>query len=248
MSSNVSIQSAIVTGGSKGIGAAVSTHLAAQGVAVVVNYASDKSTADQLVAQIRETGGTAHAIGADVSNAADFKRLFEEAEALVGPVGLLVNNAGAMSPMRIADASDDFFHRLFALNVQGTFNGCRLAATRLADGGAIINISSSVVGMSPPGYGLYCATKAAVEAITRSLSKELGARGIRVNAVAPGPTDTTLLSNANSEERLQGYRDATPLGRLGAPDDIAGVIAFLSRPDAGWINGQVIRVNGGIIA
>ena len=248
MSSKVSIQSAIVTGGSKGIGAAVSTHLAAQGVAVVVNYASDKSAADQLVAQIRETGGTAHAIGADVSNAADFKRLFEEAEALVGPVGLLVNNAGAMSPMRIADAPDDFFHRLFALNVQGTFNGCRLAATRLADGGAIINISSSVVGMSPPGYGLYCATKAAVEAITRSLSKELGARGIRVNAVAPGPTDTTLLSNANSEERLQGYRDATPLGRLGAPDDIAGVIAFLARPDAGWINGQVIRVNGGIIA
>jgi 3-oxoacyl-[acyl-carrier protein] reductase len=248
MSSKVSIQSAIVTGGSKGIGAAVSTHLAAQGVAVVVNYASDRSAADQLVAQIRETGGTAHAIGADVSNAADFKRLFEEAEALVGPVGLLVNNAGAMSPMRIADAPDDFFHRLFALNVQGTFNGCRLAATRLADGGAIINISSSVVGMSPPGYGLYCATKAAVEAITRSLSKELGARGIRVNAVAPGPTDTTLLSNANSEERLQGYRDATPLGRLGAPDDIAGVIAFLARPDAGWINGQVIRVNGGIIA
>jgi 3-oxoacyl-[acyl-carrier protein] reductase len=119
---------------------------------------------------------------------------------------------------------------------------------RLVEGGAIVNISTSVIGMSPPGYGLYCATKAAVEALTRSLSKELGERRIRVNAVAPGPTDTGLLTGANSEERLQGYRDATPLGRLGEPDDIAAVIAFLARPEASWINGQTIRVNGGIVA
>lgn len=245
---SMSIKTAIITGGSKGIGAAVSSYLAAQGVAVIVNYASDKDPAEELVTRIKETGGRAHALCADVSDAIAFKRLFDEAEALIGPVGLLVNNAGTMTPMRIADASDDFFNKMFALNVQGTFNGCRLAATRLVDGGAIVNISSSVVGMSPPGYGLYCATKAAIEAITRSLSKELGIRRIRVNAVAPGPTDTELLSNANSEERLQGYRDATPLGRLGAPDDIAGVIAFLAQPTSGWINGQTIRVNGGIVA
>lgn len=161
---------------------------------------------------------------------------------------MLVNNAGLMAPRGIADVEDDWFAKLLAVNVGGTLNGCRLAATRLVDGGAIVNLSTSVIGMSPPGYGPYCASKAAVEALTRSLSKEVGARAIRVNAVAPGPTDTELLNEANTAERMAQYRQMTPLGRLGEADEIAGVVAFLATPAAGWINGQVIRVNGGIVA
>lgn len=244
----MTIGTAIVTGGSKGIGAAAAIQLATQDIAVIVNYSSDDDVAKRVVSQIQTAGGRAHAIRADVSDPEACERMFDEAEAQFGPLGMLVNNAGTMTPKRIEEASDELFDKMFALNVRGTFNGCRLAARRIIDGGSIVNISTSVIGMSPPGYGLYCATKAAVEALTRSLSKELGVRGIRVNAVAPGPTDTELLSNANSPERLQSYRDATPLGRLGESDDIAGVIAFLARPEAGWINGQTIRVNGGIVA
>lgn len=246
--SRAPIRTAIVTGASRGIGAAVARHLAGAGIAVIVNYAGNEEAAARTVAAIAATGGAAHAIRADVADGAAFGHLFDEAEARVGPIGMLVNNAGLMAPKRIADVEDDWFARLFAVNVGGTLNGCRLAATRLVDGGAIVNLSTSVIGMSPPGYGPYCASKAAVEALTRSLSKELGARAIRVNAVAPGPTDTELLKEANTAERMAQYRQMTPLGRLGKVDEIAGVVAFLATPAAGWINGQVIRVNGGLVA
>jgi 3-oxoacyl-[acyl-carrier protein] reductase len=161
---------------------------------------------------------------------------------------MLVNNAGQMSPMPIADVDEEKFDRLFAINVRGVLNGCKLAAKRLRDGGRIVNITSSVIGMSPPGYGPYCATKAAVEALTRSLCKEVGQRGIRVNAVAPGPTDTELLSSANGEDRMKMYASMTPLARLGQAEDIAGVVVFLATDEAGWLNGQTIRVNGGMVA
>lgn len=246
--SRAPIRSAIVTGASRGIGAAIARRLGGTGVAVIVNFASDVKAAAATVEAIEAVGGTAHALQADVADGAAFARLFDEAERQVGPIGMLVNNAGLMAPKRIAEVEDDWFAKLFAVNVGGTLNGCRLAATRLADGGSIVNLSTSVIGMSPPGYGPYCASKAAVEALTRSLSKELGPRGIRVNAVAPGPTDTDLLSEANSPERMDQYRQMTPLGRLGEPDEIAGVVAFLASSTAGWINGQVIRVNGGIVA
>ena len=215
---------------------------------MIVNYAGNEEAAERTVAAIVAAGGTAHAIRADVADGAAFGHLFDEAEARVGPIGMLVNNAGLMAPRWIADVEDDWFARLFAVNVGGTLTGCRLAATRLIDGGAIVYLSTSVIGMSPPGYGPYCASKAAVEALTRSLSKEVGARAIRVNAVAPGPTDTELLNEANTAERMAQYRQMTPLGRLGEADEIAGVVAFLATPAAGWINGQVIRVNGGIVA
>lgn len=246
--SRAPIRTAIVTGASRGIGAAIARHLADAGIAVIVNYAGNEKAAARTVAAIVAAGGTAHAIRADVADGAAFGHLFGEAEARVGPIGMLVNNAGLMAPRGIADVEDDWFAKLLAVNVGGTLNGCRLAATRLVDGGAIVNLSSSVIGMSPPGYGPYCASKAAVEALTRSLSKEVGARAIRVNAVAPGPTDTELLNEANTAERMAQYRQMTPLGRLGEADEIAGVVAFLATPAAGWINGQVIRVNGGIVA
>lgn len=246
--SRVPIRTAIVTGASRGIGAAIARHLADAGIAVIVNYAGNEKAAARTVAAIVAAGGTAHAIRADVADGAAFGHLFGEAEARVGPIGMLVNNAGLMAPRGIADVEDDWFAKLLAVNVGGTLNGCRLAATRLVDGGAIVNLSSSVIGMSPPGYGPYCASKAAVEALTRSLSKEVGARAIRVNVVAPGPTDTELLNEANTAERMAQYRQMTPLGRLGEADEIAGVVAFLATPAAGWINGQVIRVNGGIVA
>lgn len=238
---------AIVTGASRGIGSAIARRLAEQGFAVIVNFNTGGSEAACLVDDVEAAGGTAHAVQADVSNGVAFARLFDAAEDLFGGVSVLVNNAGIMAPRQIAEVEDDWFDHLFAINVKGVLNGCRLAAARLRDGGCIVNLSSSVLGLSPPNYGPYCASKAAVEALTRSLAKEVGARGIRANVVAPGPTDTDLLTQANSAERLQGYRDATPLGRLGNVVDVAGVVAFLASPAAAWINGQTLRVNGGMI-
>jgi 3-oxoacyl-[acyl-carrier protein] reductase len=237
----------IVTGSSRGIGKEIAKALAAQGASVVLN-ASSSELIERNVAEIVAAGGKAIAVTADVSKEEDFACIFEEAEKVFGGVDALVNNAGLMSNMPIADLDLAAADKMFAVNVRGVLNGSKLAANRLRDNGSIINISTSVLGMSPPGYGVYCATKAAVEAITRSLSKELGKRGIRVNAVAPGPTDTELLTNANSEDRLKMFVSMTPLGRLGKAPDIANVVAFLLTDAAAWVNGQSIRVNGGMVA
>jgi 3-oxoacyl-[acyl-carrier protein] reductase len=240
-------QLAIVTGASRGIGQAVAAHLAADGFAVVVNFASNSAEAEKVVSQICAAGGQAVAIQADVSSAADVARLFQETEDWHGGVDVVVNNAGIMDLKPIAEAGDELFERTFAINVRGTFNIMRAAARQLRDGGRIINFSTSVVGLSLPTYGVYVASKEAVEALTRVLAKELRGRNITVNAVAPGPTATDLFVKGKTPEQIQSFAKAPPLERLGTPEDIAGVVSFLAGKDGGWINGQIIRANGGLV-
>ena len=238
---------AIVTGGSRGIGAAIAERLASDGFTVVVNYAGSAGEAEALVAKIEADGGKAIPARADVSDAGSVARMFDAAEAAFGGVDLVVNNAGIMKLAPIAESDDALFDSQVAVNLKGTFNVLRQAAKTLRTGGRIINLSSSVVGLLQPGYGVYAGTKAAVEAMTHVLSKELRGRNITVNAVAPGPTATALFLNGKPQELVDTIAKLAPLERLGQPEDIAGAIAFLAGPDGAWINGQVLRANGGII-
>ena len=237
----------IVTGASRGIGAAVAERLANDGFTLVVNYAGDSTPADALVAKIEKAGGRAVSHKADVSDANAVRAMFDSAIRSFGGVDVLVNNAGIMQLANLADADDGFFDRHIAINLKGVFNGLREAAKRLRDGGRIINFSSSVVGLYQPTYAVYAATKAGVEAMTHVLAKELRGRNITVNAVAPGPTATELFLKGKSPEVIDHLAKLSPLERLGEPSDIANVISFLVGPDAGWINGQILRVNGAII-
>jgi 3-oxoacyl-[acyl-carrier protein] reductase len=238
---------AIVTGASRGIGAAVAKRLAADGFTVVVNYAGSAHAAEAVVNEIVAAGGNAISAQADVANAADTQRLFDRTEEVYGGVDVLVNNAGVMSLAPIAELKDEDFDRLFDINVKGSYNTMRQAAKRLRRGGRIINFSSSVVGLLQPTYGPYAATKAAIEATTMVLARELRGREITVNAVAPGPTATELFLNGKSDELVSHLAKLSPLERLGTPEDIAAAVAFLAGPDGAWINGQVLRSNGGII-
>jgi 3-oxoacyl-[acyl-carrier protein] reductase len=238
---------AIVTGASRGIGAAVAERLADDGFTVVINYSGDAAPAEALARKIEGKGGQATTVKADVSDPQAVRRMFESAEAAFGGVDVLVNNAGIMTLSTIADTDDAAFDRLIDVNLRGTFNTLREAANRLRDGGRIINFSSSVVGLLQPTYGVYAATKAAVEAMTGVLVKELRGRGISVNSVAPGPTATDLFFNGKPQEVVDRLAKLAPLERLGQPQDIASAVAFLAGPDGGWVNGQTIRVNGGIV-
>jgi 3-oxoacyl-[acyl-carrier protein] reductase len=238
---------ALVTGASRGIGAAVARRLALDGFTVVINYAGDVAAAETLARDIDASGGHALAVQADVSDPAAVRQLFDAAESSFGAVDVLVNNAGIMQLANLADADDKMFDRQIAVNLKGSFNTLREASTRLRAGGRIINFSSSVVGLLQPGYGVYAATKAAVEAMTSVLAKELRGRNITVNAVAPGPTATELFLNGKSPELIDRLAKLAPLERLGQPGDIADVVAFLAGKDGGWVNGQVLRANGGII-
>ena len=238
---------AIVTGASRGIGAAIAQQLARDGFAVVVNYARGREEAEQVVAVIEKEGGRAVAIQADIGEASGVPALFDAAEQVFGGTDVLINNAGTMKLGALAEVSDADFDRQLALNLGGVFRGMREAARRLRDGGRIVSFSSSVVGLYQPGYGVYAATKAAVEAMTHVLAKELGACGITVNAVAPGPVETQFFLQGKSEEQVQAIKGMNPFKRLGQPQDIARVVAFLASSEAGWINGQVIRANGGVI-
>lgn len=248
-SSTPSLRVAIVTGASRGIGAAIAARLAADGLAVIVNYAGRADDAATVVAGIREAGGQAHAVRADVSDPAAVKALFDEAVATFGGVDVLVNNAGIMPPAlpMLADTDDATFDRLVAVNLKGTFNPLREAARRLRDGGRIVNFSSSVIGLALPGYAVYAAIKSAVETLTNILAKELRGKGITVNAIAPGPTATDLFLNGKTPEVIERLSKAAPLERLGTPDDIARAVAFLVGADGAWVNGQTLRANGGIV-
>jgi 3-oxoacyl-[acyl-carrier protein] reductase len=237
---------AIVTGASRGIGAAVAQRLAKDGFAVAVNYASSSAEADRLVAELTAAGAKAIAVKADVSNADDVRRLFEITEQQLGKVDVLVNNAGVLKTVPLADTSDALYNQTFDINVRGTFNTLREAAARMNDGGRIVNFSSTTLALNMPGYAIYNATKAAVEAFTHVFAKELRGRDITVNAVAPGPIATSLFLDGKTEEQIQTFAKMPPLQRLGQPDDIASVVAFLAGPDAGWVNGQILRANGGI--
>lgn len=238
---------ALVTGGSKGIGAAIAKRLAADGMAVIVNYAHGRADAEAIVAEIVAAGGDAVAVQADVGATGGVASLFDAAEAAFGGLDILINNAGVASFAPIAEVSDADFELQVAVNLGGVFRGMREASRRLRDGGRIVSFSTSVVGALLPRYGVYTATKAAVEAMTSILAKELGVRGITVNAVAPGPTATALFMNGKSDALVQSMIDANPLKRLGQPEDIASVVSFLAGPDGGWVNGQTIRANGGFV-
>jgi 3-oxoacyl-[acyl-carrier protein] reductase len=238
---------AIVTGAARGIGAAIAERLAADGFTVVVNYAGSAGEAEAVVGRIEAKGGKAIAAQADVSDAAAVARMFDAAQAAFGGVDILVNNAGIMKLAAIADSDDALFDSQIAVNLRGSFNTLREAARRLREGGRIINLSSSVVGLYQPGYAVYAATKAAVEAMTHVLTRELRGRNITVNAIAPGPTATALFLDDKPQSVIDTLTKLAPLERLGQPEDIAAAVAFLAGPDGAWINGQVLRANGGII-
>ena len=240
-------KTALVTGASRGMGAAIAKRLASDGHDVVVNYARGAAEAEAVVRAIEAAGGRALAAQADVSDPAAMAALFERGEQAFGGVDVLVNNAGVMRLAPLAQADDALFDQAIAINLKGVFNGMREAARRLRDGGRIISFSSSVVGLYQPGYAVYAATKAGVEAMTRVLAKELGPRRITVNAVAPGPVATELFLAGKSEQDIAPITGRTPLGRLGEPEDVASVASFLASAEGGWINGQVLRANGGIV-
>ncbi len=238
---------AIVTGASRGIGAAIAERLASDGFSVVVNYVGSVDAAQQVVEKIVKGGGSATAIKADVSKSAEMSSMFEHAVSQFGGVDVLVNNAGIMKLSPLAETTDEDFDQQISINLKGTFNGLRLAAKHLRDGGRIISFSSTVVGLAPPTYGVYAATKGATEAMTHILAKELGKRHITANVVAPGPVETELFLNGKDKAEIDQTVGRTPLGRLGKPDDIARVVSFLAGPDGAWVNGQVIRANGGML-
>jgi 3-oxoacyl-[acyl-carrier protein] reductase len=238
---------AVVTGASRGIGAAVAERLADDGFTVVINYSGDAAPAEALARKIEDKGGRALTAKADVSNAQAVRGMFDAAEAAFGGIDVLVNNAGIMLLSTIADTDDATFERQMNVNLKGTFNTLREAAKRLREGGRIINFSSSVVGLLQPTYGVYAGTKAAVEAMTSILAKELRGRNITVNAVAPGPTATDLFLHGKPQEVVDRFANLAPLERLGTPADIAAAVAFLAGPDGAWINGQTLRANGGAI-
>ena len=236
---------AIVTGASRGIGAHIAIALASLGAKVLVNYAGNQSAAEHVVEAIRSAGGEALTIRADVSSAADVKAMFDAAIEQYGKVDILINNAGIALYKRIEDTTDEDFDRVLAINLRGVFLTLREAARRLEMGGRIISFSSSTTRLMLPTYGVYSASKAAVEQMTRVFAKEVGARGITVNAIAPGPTNTELFNEGKTPETIQRLASMSALGRIGEPEDIARVVLFLVGEEAGWISGQTIAANGG---
>jgi 3-oxoacyl-[acyl-carrier protein] reductase len=238
---------AVVTGGSRGIGRAVSTRLAADGFTVVVNYASGTAAATETVEEITSAGGRAVAFPADVADEIAVSAMFDRVEADHGGVDVVVHSAGRLALSTIADQDLDVLDALHRTNIRGTFVVAQQAARRLRAGGAFVGMSTSVVGTQFPTYGAYVASKSAVEGMTMILAKELRGRDVTANVVAPGPTATELFLDGKTQEQVNALAKVPPLERLGTPEDIAGVVAFLVGPDGHWVNGQTIRANGGMV-
>jgi 3-oxoacyl-[acyl-carrier protein] reductase len=236
---------AIVTGASRGIGRAVAKRLAQDGFAVVVNYLSNASEAEEVVAEIKVIGGEAIAVKADVANQTDVQQLFEETMKKFGSVDLVVHNSGIMPLSAIGKSDVELFDKVISTNLRGAFLVLAQAAQHIAAGGRIIAFSSSVLAKNFPTYGPYIASKAGVEGLMHVLANELRGRNVSVNVVAPGPVATELFLKGKSEEQIAEFSKMPPLERLGKPEDIAHVVSFLAGPDGGWINGQVLRANGG---
>ena len=237
---------AIVTGSSKGIGAEIAKVLAKNGAKVIINYVNGKEDAENTVKQIGQNGFEAIGIKADISKAEDVKHLFDEAIAHFEKVDILVNNAGVMINSLIKDTTDDFFEKQLNINFKGVFNTLREASVKLADNGSIINISSTVTRTTFPTYGIYSATKSAVQQLSSVFAKEIGHKGINVNCVLPGPTGTALFLKGKSEETIHQLASSNAFKRLGTPSDIAKIVTFLATDEAKWINGQNIGANGGM--
>ncbi|MFF4906448.1 SDR family oxidoreductase [Streptomyces sp. NPDC001260] len=246
-STSAAVRVAVVTGGSRGIGRAVSRRLAQDGLAVVVNYARDDASAEETVAAITAGGGRAIAVRADVADEKEVAALFDRTQEEFGGVDVVVNSAGRMALAPIADldlAALDAMHRT---NIRGTFVIAQQAARRLRAGGSFVGLSTSVVGTQFPTYGAYAASKSAVEAMTMILARELRGRDITVNTIAPGPTATDLFLEGKTPEQIDRLAKTPPLERLGTPQDIAQVVAFLTSPAGHWVNGQILRANGGMV-
>jgi 3-oxoacyl-[acyl-carrier protein] reductase len=236
---------AVVTGASRGIGSVVAKRLARDGFAIVVNYAGNLSQAQEVVAAIEASGGQAVAVQADVANAADVEQLFKQALDTYGRVDVVVNNAGIMPLSPIAKGDAATFDKVIATNLRGTFLVMAQAAQHISEGGRIIAFSSSVLAKAFPTYGAYIASKAGVEGLVHVLTNELRGRNITVNAVAPGPVGTDLFLKGKTQAQIDELSKLPPLERLGQPEDIANVVSFLAGPGGGWVNGQVLRANGG---
>ena len=248
MSQKLAGKVAVVTGASKGIGASIALHMAAAGAAVVVNYASSKDGADRVVSEIVGNGGKAIAVKANVSKQADIQFLFAEGKKAFGRIDILVNNAGIYNFAPLENITPENFHAMFDLNVLGLLLTTQEAVKHFgSDGGNIVNISSVVATLAPPGTAVYSATKAAVDAVTRSLAKELGPRKIRVNSINPGMVETEGVRSAgiNESEFRKQIEAGTPLGRIGQPQDIAPAVVFLVSADSSWITGETLYISGG---
>ncbi|MCX6471117.1 MAG: SDR family oxidoreductase [Corynebacteriales bacterium] len=237
---------AIVTGASRSIGRAIAERLARDGHPVLVNYAHGAAAADATVQSIVGAGGRAIAARGDVSSPEDVEQLFAAARTEFGEVGILVNNAGVSVLGELSELDDDAYDRVFDVSARGTYNGLRAAARHLTDGGRIVNLSSTAIAVTTPRMGVYLAAKSAVETFTRVAAKELAPRGITVNAVAPGLVRSEMFSDGKSPEQLAAIEKASPAGRLGEVSEIADAVALLTSPDASWISGQIVRVNGGV--
>lgn len=238
---------ALVTGSSRGIGKTIAEELALNGAKVVINYAGNLEKAAEVVAGIKEQGGEAMAVQADISRVIEVERLFQSAMEAYGKIDILVNNAGIMITKPITTITEEDFDKSFAINVKGTYFACQQAAKHMVNNGRIINFSTSVAGVMFPAYSVYAGTKGAVEQFTRQLAKEFGSKGITINAVAPGPVNTELFAVGKTKEQIETLSKLNAFGRLGETADIARVVLFLASEESQWITGQTIRINGGFI-